>query len=121
MRISSIYCAPEKSAFSRIDEIATATGRALGVDYNYGEWLPVDVMEVGFQPPEIRFQQPVYLRGPEKRLWEHTIREATPTIVQTGSASEDEVNSLLEEMRLAAEDERTLIAQWGMPGVIAVK
>jgi hypothetical protein len=31
------------------------------------------------------------------------------------------MNGLLEEIRLAAEDERILIAQWGMPSVIAIK
>lgn len=121
IQISRIFCSPENAAFTRIDEIAVKTGRALGVDYNYGLRLPVDVMEVGFQPPEVRFIQPVYLRGPEKRLWEHTIREATPAILHTGAASQDEMNGLLEEMRLAAENERILIAQWGMPSVIAVK
>jgi len=121
IRISSTFCSPENSAFARILELALAGGRALGVDYDYGLRMPLDVMKVGFQPPEVRFVQPSYLRGPEKRLWEHTVREAMPTIVQTDAAGEDEMIGLLEEMRLAAEDERTFIGQWGMPSVIAVK
>ncbi len=121
LRVSSVYCAPANPAFARIDEIVIALGKALGVNYNYGERLPLDVIEAGFPPPEIRFAQPVYRSGPHKRLWELTIREATPTIVRAASAAEDEMDSLLEAMRLAAEDEHTVIAQWGMPGVIARK
>jgi ubiquinone/menaquinone biosynthesis C-methylase UbiE len=121
LRISSIYCEPAESTFPRVHQIAVAISRALGVDYDYGMRLPLDVVKVGFQPPEVRFIQPAYMRGPEKRLWEHTIREAMPNVVHTGSATQDEMDDLVEEMRLAAEDESTVIAQWGMPSVIAVK
>jgi hypothetical protein len=36
-------------------------------------------------------------------------------------ATEDELEGLLEEMREIAEDERVLIAQACLPGVVAVK
>jgi len=61
------------------------------------------------------------LRGPGKRLWEHTFAEAVPVIVRSGVATEDELTSMLHEMRRLAEDENVLIAQWCMPGVIAIK
>jgi ubiquinone/menaquinone biosynthesis C-methylase UbiE len=121
LRVSSVFCAPDPSVFARVEEIARAGGKALGVDYNYGVRMAADAEEVGFQVREVWFNQPVYRHGPEKRLWEHTFREALPSIVRSGVATESEINSLLEEMRLAAEDERNMIAQWGMPGMIAVK
>jgi hypothetical protein len=40
---------------------------------------------------------------------------------RTGVATEDELEGLLEEMREIAEDERVLIAQACLPGVVAVK
>jgi ubiquinone/menaquinone biosynthesis C-methylase UbiE len=121
IRISSAFCAQEKEIFERSIRDAHATGDLLGVNYDYGVQMPLDVVKMGFKMPEVRFIQPAYLRGPEKRLWEFTCREALPTIVRTGVGNEDELNERFERMRLAAEDEHTLIGQWGMPSVIAVK
>jgi hypothetical protein len=61
------------------------------------------------------------LRGPEKRLWERTFAETVPVVVRTGVAAENELKALLEQMREAAENERVLIAQACLPGVVAVK
>ncbi len=121
LRVSSIFCSPNPSVFARVEEVARAGGKALGVDYNYGERMAADAEDIGFQIRDVWFNQPVYLRGPEKRLWEHTVREAVPSLLSHGATNEDEINYLLDEMRLAAEDEHNLIAQWGMPGMIAVK
>ena len=121
LKLSSIFCYPESEAFTRSREYALATGKALGVDYDYGVRLPADVIHAGFRAVDVRLEQPAYLRGPEKRLWEHTFAEAVPVIVRSGVATEDELTSMLHEMRRLAEDENVLIAQWCMPGVIAIK
>jgi len=52
---------------------------------------------------------------------EHTFAEAVPVIVRVGVAPKDELISMLHEMRRLADDERVPMAQWCMPGVIAVK
>ena len=70
---------------------------------------------------EIHLEQPAYLRGPEKRLWEHTFAETVPVVVRTGVATEDELKGLLKEMRETAENESVLIAQACLPGVVAIK
>lgn len=121
LRISSLFCSPESAEFTRSVDYARATGKALGVDYDYGARLPVDALDAGFRAVDVQLAQPAYLHGPEKRLWEHTLAEAVPVIVRAGVATEDELTRTLEEMRRLAEDERVLIAQWCMPGVIAVK
>lgn len=121
LKLSSLFCYPESAAFALSMEYALATGKALGVDYDYGARLPADVMEAGFRAVDVRLEHPAYLRGPEKRLWEHTFAEAVPVIVRVGVAPEDELISMLNEIRRLAEDERVLMAQWCMPGVIAVK
>jgi ubiquinone/menaquinone biosynthesis C-methylase UbiE len=121
LKVSSIFCYPESPAFSRITEVALAAGVALGVDYDYGVRLPADAADAGFSSVEVRLAQPAYLRGPEKRLWEHTFAEAVPVILRTGVATADELTGLLDEMRRLAEDESVLIAQWCLSGVIAIK
>jgi hypothetical protein len=53
--------------------------------------LPAAAAEVGFRSIQIHLEQPAYLRGPEKRLWEHTFAETVPVVVRTGAATEDEL------------------------------
>jgi ubiquinone/menaquinone biosynthesis C-methylase UbiE len=121
LKLSSIFCSPESSAYARFIQLALGAGAKLGVDYDFGVRLPAAAGEVGFQSIQIHLEQPAYLRGPEKRLWEHTFAETVPVVVRTGVATEDELKGLLEEMREFAEDERVLIAQACLPGVVAVK
>jgi ubiquinone/menaquinone biosynthesis C-methylase UbiE len=121
LKLSSIFCSPESSAYARWVQLCMATGARLGVDYDFGIRLPAAAAEVGFRSILIHLEQPAYLRGPEKRLWEHTFAETVPVVVRTGAATEDDLKGLLEEMRQVAEDESVMIAQACLPGVVAVK
>lgn len=121
LRLSSIFCSPESQAYARWVELGLATGAKLGVDYNFGVRLPAATTKVGFRSTQIHLEQPAYLRGPEKRLWEHTFAEAVPVMMRTGVATEDELKGLLKETHELAEDETVLIAQACLPGVVAVK
>ncbi len=121
LHMSSIYCFPASEAYARMIEHALAGGRALGVDYNYGLRLPAAAADAGFSRVEVRLNQPAYLRGEEKRLWEHTFAEAAPSIVRTGVVTQEALDALLVEMSEAAADERVMIAQACSPGVIAWK
>jgi hypothetical protein len=102
-------------------QLGMAAGDKLGVDYNFGVRLPAATAKVGFRSTEIHLEQPAYLRGPEKRLWEHTFAEAMPVMIRTGAATEDELKGLLKEIHELADDETVLIAQACLPGVVAVK
>jgi ubiquinone/menaquinone biosynthesis C-methylase UbiE len=121
LKLSSIFCSPESSAYSHMIALCQAMGTAIGVNYDYGIQLPAAAVDAGFQSVEVRMQQPAYLRGPEKRLWEHTFAEIAPSIARAGVATDDHLRHLLDEMRQVAADERVLIAQACLPGVIAVK
>jgi ubiquinone/menaquinone biosynthesis C-methylase UbiE len=121
LHMSSLYCFPASPAYASMVEHGLATGRILGVDYNYGLRLPVAAKEAGFSEVEVRLNQPAYLRGEEKRLWEHTFAEVAPAIARAGVASKAELDRLLAEMRACADDENVLIAQASLPGVIARK
>jgi hypothetical protein len=77
-----------------------ATGRRLGVDYDFGVRLPAAAAETGFRS---------------------TFAETVPVLVRTGVATEDDLKGLLKEMQGTAEDVRVLIAQACLPGVAAIK
>jgi SAM-dependent methyltransferase len=121
LKLSSLFCSPESSAYTRWVQVGRVLGARLGVDYEFGVRLPAAAAEVGFRSIHIHLEQPAYLRGPEKRLWEHTFAEALPVAVRNGVATEDELKGLLMEMRETADDERVLIAQACLPGVVAIK
>jgi hypothetical protein len=83
--------------------------------------LPAAATQAGFRSVQIHLEQPAHLHGPEKRLWEHPFAETVPVVLRTGVATEDELKGLLKEMQETAEDERVLIGQACLPGVVAIK
>jgi ubiquinone/menaquinone biosynthesis C-methylase UbiE len=121
LMLSSIFCHPPNAAYTRWVALGHATGDKLGVNYDFGMRLPAAAQKAGFRSLQVHLDQPAYLRGPEKRLWEYTFAEAVPVVVRTGVATESELKGLLEEMRETAADESVLIAQACLPGIIATK
>ena len=121
LKISSLYCFPESPAYTTMLRLVLEMGSCLGVDYDYGMRLPAAAAHAGFRSVEVRLDQPAYLTGPGKRLWEHSFAEVFPSIIRTGVATSEELQGLLHEMRATAADDRVLIAQACLPGVIAVK
>jgi SAM-dependent methyltransferase len=121
IRISSIFSSAKSPAISRSIEIGRAVGDALGVSYDYGARMPTDASHAGFQSVQVRLEQPAYFRGPEKRLWELTFAEASTIIHRSDIATPAELNSIIDELRMLAEDDGVLIAQWCSPGIIARK
>jgi ubiquinone/menaquinone biosynthesis C-methylase UbiE len=121
LHLASLYSFPESRCYTRIIELCLEMGKRLGVNYNYGLRLPAAAASAGFRSVEVRLDQPAYLTGQEKRLWEYTFAELFPSMIRTGVASADELQDLLDGMREVASDNRALIAQACLLGVIAVK
>jgi ubiquinone/menaquinone biosynthesis C-methylase UbiE len=118
---SGMLSVPLTDAWTRSMEIIFAFGSCIGVDYDHGLKLPTRMLEAGFRKPEVSFDMPVYMRGPEKRLWELTFAEAGPAIVRAGVASAKEVNELAAQMKMEAEDDTTLMVPYPLLGAWAVK
>lgn len=106
---NSIAADPPAVSYTRLVEISQAVDAHLGVDSNIGLKLHRFFREAGFHAPEVSISQPAALRGSAKRFWELTLREAAPAILQAGAASEEELNSICDEMQAIARDEGTLI------------
>jgi len=80
-------------------------GPCWGVDYSLGRRLMHLVMDANFKDPEITFNQPVFARGENKRLFDLSVAEAGPSFIQAGLITETELEELLIEMRRLADDE----------------
>lgn len=106
---ASVASDPPTPAYERLHAIGAALDKARGVDSEIGPklhrmfgQLPVDALRV-------RFRQPAFLIGPEKRFWEATLREAAPAIIESGVASQAELDDICAEMAIGADDPRQLI------------
>ena len=119
--LSGMLSVPLTNAWTRSTEIGHALGRSIGVDYDHGLKLPTRMLEAGFSSPKVSFDMPVYMRGPEKRLWELTFAEAGPAMVRAGVASAEEVDELAAQMKREAEDETTLMVPYPLLGAWALK
>ncbi len=106
---SAIATYPETRAYVRLSEIYPIMDAKRGVDSNAGAKLHQYFQSAGFRAPEIKMEQPAFLRGEEKRFWEMTLREAIPAIVEAGVAREEDIEQICEEMRVIAEDETILL------------
>jgi SAM-dependent methyltransferase len=104
-----IFSEPPTRAYQRLVEISDAVNRARGLDSYIGLKLPRLVGEAGFTRPEVMVKQIAELRGPNKRFWEITLREATQAILAAGAATQEELDTICAGLRTVAEDETTLV------------
>jgi ubiquinone/menaquinone biosynthesis C-methylase UbiE len=121
LHLSGTLSVPATSAWMRSIEVGHALGKSIGVDYDHGLKLPMRMLEAGFRKPEVSFDAPVYMRGPEKRLWELTFAEAGPAFERAGVATVREVDELAAQMKREAEDETTVMVQYPLLCAWAVK
>jgi hypothetical protein len=92
-------------------DLMVAVGAARGVDYGLGIRLHRLFRDAGFADAQVRFDQPVYVKGEQKRFWEYTFLEAAPAIIGAGLTSPGEWEHLSREVAAMARDETTMVAQ----------
>jgi ubiquinone/menaquinone biosynthesis C-methylase UbiE len=104
-----IFTEPPTRAYQRLVEISDAVNRAHGLDSYMGLKLPRLILDAGFTKPEVQVDQIGVLRGPGKRFWELTLREAAPAILAAGASTAEELESIYREMGSIAEDDSILL------------
>jgi len=119
--ISSVFSCPPTKVYQQAIALGHALGKHLGVNYDFGTQLHTAVMEAGFGTPEVSFTQPAQLRGVGKNWWHQSFVELRPGILRAELATDDEMSTLLGELKRLVLDERVLLAQARMPAVSAVK
>lgn len=106
--LSSGYTVPA-SPIDRFSDLYPRLGEARGLDYRLGRRLFQLVQDAGFVDPAVRLNQPVYLKGRQRRAFEWSLEEAADGLVGAGLCSRPELDSILAAMRVAADDPRILV------------
>jgi len=114
---STIVTEPPTRAYTRLVEISRAVDAKWDVDSQIGLKLHRLFRQAGFRSPNVSLKHVAILRGPAKRFWELTLREAARAIVDAGAASAEELDAICAEMQAIAQDETTLLV---MPRVSQV-
>ncbi|MEN9678350.1 MAG: hypothetical protein RIS76_4246 [Verrucomicrobiota bacterium] len=118
--LSSGYTVPP-SAIDRFSELYPKLGVARGLDYTLGRRVHQLVRDAGFQELAVRFNQPAYFHGRERRAFEWSLEEAADALISAGLCSREELDAILSEMRTAAADPAILVAVPRMSLVTARK
>jgi SAM-dependent methyltransferase len=106
----SVACEPPSPAYNRLNEISDGMDKAFGVNSSdIGPRLPRLFLEAGMTSPRVTMRQNAFLRGEEKRLWELTLEEARPAIVERGVATNEDLDRVCAELYRIAEDETVLV------------
>ena len=109
--VASIFADPPSPAVERMRDLMLAVGAARGVDFRLGIRLHRLFRSTGLADPRVRFDQPVYATGEEKRIWEYTFLEAAPAMIQAGLLTPAELDGLSRELAAVARDETVMVAQ----------
>jgi SAM-dependent methyltransferase len=109
--VASIFADRPSSAVERMRDLMLAVGAARGVDFRLGIRLHRLFRSTGLANPQVRFDQPVYAAGEEKRIWEYTFLEAAPAMIQAGLVTPAELEKLTQELVAVARDETVMVAQ----------
>jgi ubiquinone/menaquinone biosynthesis C-methylase UbiE len=118
---STITTDPPTAAYARLVEISRAVDYKRGLDSEIGLKLHRLFRQVGFQWPEVSLKQVAHLRGEAKRFWALTLLEATPSIIESGAATANELESICAEMEAIARDDTTLVVTARVSQVWACK
>ena len=118
--LSSGYTIPS-SAIERFGDLYPKLGVKRGLDYTLGRRVHQLVEEAGFHELAVRLNQPTYFTGRQKRAFEWSLEEAGEALIGAELCSREELDSILAEMRSAAEDPRILVATPRMSLVTARK
>ncbi|HEY1765685.1 MAG TPA: methyltransferase domain-containing protein [Opitutaceae bacterium] len=105
--LSSGYSVP-KCAVDHFGDLYVRLGDSRGLDYRLGRRLYQVVLEAGFVEPAVRLNQPAYSKGRERRAFEWSLAEAADGLIGAGICTRAELDTILSEMKAAAEDSRIL-------------
>jgi SAM-dependent methyltransferase len=110
MDLGRAFCQPSSAAFTRMFELNLALGDRRGVHFRLGSSLHQLFRDAGWSQPEVGWNQPVVLRGVEKRLLRLSFEEFAPAVVNESLTDVNEVKRVIAEFKALEADEGVLFA-----------
>ncbi len=111
MDINGLRSFPAAPCYARLRELIRDVGKARGRDYEIGMKLPAMFRNAGLALPDLALIQPVHLRGEEKRLWEYSLFESWPTMVEHGASTAEERERLAAAFAAVAGADKCAVVQ----------
>jgi SAM-dependent methyltransferase len=106
----SVASEPPSQAYDRLNEISKDLDKAYRVNsWDIGSRLASLFASVGLAAPQVKVRRNAFRRGGEKRLWELTLEEARPAIIERHIAKSEELDKVCAELRRIADDESVLV------------
>jgi len=118
---ASPYSSPDSPAYTRLFELYRMAVSHSGADPTIGPKLVRMVLDAGMPNCGVMVVQRILKDGKAKSLPEGTLLEAAPTLIEAGLCTEEEITSVVEEVRRLAKDPYTQFAMAQMTQVWAVK
>jgi ubiquinone/menaquinone biosynthesis C-methylase UbiE len=119
--IDGLRSIPPTAAYERTRELFEARTALRGSDPHTGAKLPRLFLDAGLPKPEMALIHPIYLRGEGKRLWEYTLLEGAPFMIEKRLCTSADLDKLAADLAAVAADETIAVAQGSMPVVWARK
>jgi len=110
-----ILSVPPTAGYARARDLFIARATTRGTDCRLGPKLPRMFLAAALPEPEIAIVHPIYLRGERKRLWEHTLLEGAPYMIEKGICTQTELDRIAADLASIAADETIAVAQAAMP------
>lgn len=101
---------PACPAFERYVTLYQEVVRHKGSDPNIGPRLPGMFLDAGATDVEFEVIQPSFRQGPGKQMAAVTMEHIREAVVETGLASNEEINGLIQEMNAFVDDPRTVLS-----------
>ena len=103
-------CHPACPAFDRYVSLYQQAVRRKGGDANIGPRLVSLLMDAGLQQVGVEVVQPIYRRGPGKRIAQVTMEHIREAVVEAGLATSDEVDAIVADLDRFARNPRTILS-----------
>jgi SAM-dependent methyltransferase len=110
VEFSAHFCFPDCSAFSEYVRLYSEAARAKGGDPDIGPRLPSLLHDAGLGDIDMRVVQPAGICGEVKLLSAITMEMIGEAVVSAGLASADHVAGIVDALKAAARDDRTVLS-----------
>jgi ubiquinone/menaquinone biosynthesis C-methylase UbiE len=106
----TIYTIPPTQIYEEYSAYARKRQKIIATDYEVGPKLATMLKGCGLKNITVELAQPIFCKGPEKRLWQNTFKSGWPSFLEHGLATQAQLENLYERMENFSKDPDTWVA-----------